>query len=683
VSQSPEAASAAADRIDLYQEGWRALGRMIAEGRSFSGYERNCCFLNIGDGQFADISSSSELDFLDDSRAVAVVDWDFDGRVDFWVTNRTAPRIRYLRNDTRNDCHFVALRLEGVTCNHDAIGARVELYRSGSSDRVSVKQLSAGDGYLSQSSKWLHFGISAGVKIDRLVVHWPGGGKETFRDIDLDQHYRLVQGSGAAKPWAPPREERNRLLPDVAPPPVDPLRRTVIVGRVPLPHAEYLDWHDNLVPLTQYLGKPLLVNLWSPSCMPCLNELSAWTKDADRLRAAEFNVLALCVDSLLQPDQTQGVHAKQTLDKIGFPWPAGAAQHELVQTLELMHHTYLELKQDLRLPSSFLLDSHGRLAVIYKGPIPTSVLLADIAALDEDAGTRRASAVPFPGRWASKPFVSDPEPIVRNLDKLGRTADAIEYAHHCIAGRNASTDALGEASEPLIDLYAVLGELLLKHGQRKEAGLAFDRALELGDNGAAIHGDVGQYYMSHNMPAEALRHLAAALVGEPHDAELLYNLGLAELATRQPANAIAHLRRSYDLMPDDANACFQLANALHATGQTQDALIHYRRALQLRPGWPFATNNLAWILATHRDASIRNGPESVRLAEALCQDDGRSDPSWLATLAAAYAEAGRFDDAVRTNERAAELAESKGQMPVATRLRGRTAVFRNGRPVRE
>ncbi|NIP94492.1 MAG: hypothetical protein GWO24_14035, partial [Akkermansiaceae bacterium] len=70
----------------------------IGEGRSFSGHEKNCCFLNTGGGRFADVSAAVGLAFDDDGRAVSVCDWDFDGRQDLWVTNRTAPRVRLLRN---------------------------------------------------------------------------------------------------------------------------------------------------------------------------------------------------------------------------------------------------------------------------------------------------------------------------------------------------------------------------------------------------------------------------------------------------------------------------------------------------------------------------------------------------------------------------------------------------------
>ncbi len=101
------------------------LYRFIREGKSFSGHERNCCFLNLGNGQFANISATSGMDLDDDARAMAITDWDQDGDLDVWVTNRTGPRLRFLKNQVDSASAALQLRLEGKDCNRDAIGARV------------------------------------------------------------------------------------------------------------------------------------------------------------------------------------------------------------------------------------------------------------------------------------------------------------------------------------------------------------------------------------------------------------------------------------------------------------------------------------------------------------------------------------------------------------------------------
>ncbi len=109
------------------------MNRLLHQGRSFSGREANRAFLNTGSGRFADISAASGLDFLDDGRAVAVADWDFDGDLDLWITNRTAPRVRFLRNNLKSESGHVAIKLQGNggSTNRDAIGARIELHLDG------------------------------------------------------------------------------------------------------------------------------------------------------------------------------------------------------------------------------------------------------------------------------------------------------------------------------------------------------------------------------------------------------------------------------------------------------------------------------------------------------------------------------------------------------------------------
>ena len=115
---------------------------MMDAGRSFSGNERNCFFINLGNGKFADISGLSGLDFPDDGRAISVTDWDNDGDLDLWITNRTAPRLRLMRNDTKEDNPFISILLKGngETVNKDAIGARIEIINGKNSEKFKQIQ---------------------------------------------------------------------------------------------------------------------------------------------------------------------------------------------------------------------------------------------------------------------------------------------------------------------------------------------------------------------------------------------------------------------------------------------------------------------------------------------------------------------------------------------------------------
>ncbi|MGY8649035.1 MAG: hypothetical protein ACKVLL_16970, partial [Verrucomicrobiales bacterium] len=93
------------------------FGAMMRRGRSYSGRERNCVFLNTAkpDERFANISATSGIDLPDDGRALVATDWDHDGDLDVWISNRNAPRLRFFRNDVPSEHHHLTLRLQGTT----------------------------------------------------------------------------------------------------------------------------------------------------------------------------------------------------------------------------------------------------------------------------------------------------------------------------------------------------------------------------------------------------------------------------------------------------------------------------------------------------------------------------------------------------------------------------------------
>jgi Flp pilus assembly protein TadD len=126
-----------------------------------------------------------------------------------------------------------------------------------------------------------------------------------------------------------------------------------------------------------------------------------------------------------------------------------------------------------------------------------------------------------------------------------------------------------------------------------------------------------------------------------------------------------------------------LALLLTEQKRTSEAIRHYREALRLYPDTPEVLNNLAWILATDPQAENRNGAEAARLAERACELTKRKQAGYVGTLAAALAEAGRFEEAVRTGEEAAALADSSGNTQLAKTNRKLVELYRAGHPYRE
>jgi len=260
------------------------LHQLIKSGRSFSGRERNCVFLNTGQPRFANVSHCSGLDFPDDGRGIATVDWDQDGDLDLWINNRNGPQIRFCRNDVPSQHHFVSLRLVGQTCNRDAIGARVEVTVPGSRfvvrkkrtltapnrepRTVLIKSVRAGDSYLSQSSKWVHFGLGDTEEIEPLVVHWPGGDREEFSGVQVDGRYRIVQGEGKATLIEPATRPSQLEPSDLRGRPARDQARIPLAGTVPMPPLSYDNFAGRSAEATLGVGNPVLVNLWASWCVP-------------------------------------------------------------------------------------------------------------------------------------------------------------------------------------------------------------------------------------------------------------------------------------------------------------------------------------------------------------------------------------------------------------------------------
>ena len=117
-------------------------------------------FINCEGKGFADNSAISGFDFPDDARAVVATDWDFDGDLDVWVSCRNAPRIRLLENRSLNKSDWLGIKLEGdgSLVNKDAIGAKVHVLTD-QSDKPIIRTVYAGDGFLSHSGTFLHFGL--------------------------------------------------------------------------------------------------------------------------------------------------------------------------------------------------------------------------------------------------------------------------------------------------------------------------------------------------------------------------------------------------------------------------------------------------------------------------------------------------------------------------------------------
>ena len=396
------------------------LMRLLRSGRSLSGHERHCAFLNTGDGQFATISTLSGFDFPDDGRALGLVDWDFDGDIDAWTASRNAPQVRLLSNQNAKG-NFLMLRLRGKESNTDGIGARIAVQLN--NGRVIIQEAHAGEGYLSQRSRWLHFGLGA-AKPNGFSVHWPGGKTEKY-SWSKPNHWLIVEENVAAPQlWTPPS-----VPPLPASPPLHSdttSHHVAITYPVPLPRL-YRKSESGPKPSKISLStkKPTLVLLWTDGCDTCKAELRHFTSSQSQLQG--IDILALHADDT-DPDSPTVKGAPETfLRSIRFPHSAARATDETLTRLQYLNDILFARETDLSFPRSYLISPQNQVAAIYRGPADVKQLLRDVKSLGIQGPDRQGRLLPYPGRWQNRPKGVTPVGIPADLARRGAFTDTHDY----------------------------------------------------------------------------------------------------------------------------------------------------------------------------------------------------------------------------------------------------------------
>ncbi len=182
---------------------------------------------------------------------------------------------------------------------------------------------------------------------------------------------------------------------------------------------------------------------------------------------------------------------------------------------------------------------------------------------------------------------------------------------------------------------------------------------------------------------QVISHCETALELKPTLAEIHVTLAKALTEKRSLDDAASHLQLAIRADPKNAQAKQTWAEILHRQGRAAEAVTAYRATLELEPDWEPVLNNLAWLLATHPDPSIRNGREAVRLAERACDLTQRTNLWYFHTLAAAYAEAGDFTNAVAAAARARDLSQASGKAELLGKAQTRLKLYETHQPLRD
>jgi len=258
------------------------------------------------------------------------------------------------------------------------------------------------------------------------------------------------------------------------------------------------------------------------------------------------------------------------------------------------------------------------------------------------------------------------------LARTGQLDDAIDQYGKALKINPASR----------LDLYD-LAVALADKGKTDEAIAQYRKVLERYPNFAEARLNLNILLGKSGRKEENTAQYRKALEIDPNDEKAEYDWGNALATEGKLGEAIAHLRRAVKIKPDYAKACSALGLVFFQKGDIKEAIDSWQQALELKPDQADVQNNLAWLLATSPDASLRQGAQAVALAERANQLNGSTNAAVLHTLAAACAETGRYRDAIATARRALELAVAQKNDDLMAKLPKEIKLYEANTPIRD
>ncbi len=253
-------------------------------------------------------------------------------------------------------------------------------------------------------------------------------------------------------------------------------------------------------------------------------------------------------------------------------------------------------------------------------------------------------------------------------------------------GRQSSYEAAAgefrralDADAGFVSSQINLGTALIFLGRLDEANPYLRRAEVLAPSNPDVPYKLGLAAHKAGKGDSAAAHYERALGLRPDHVESLVELGILRAEQGRTAESLEWMRRAATLAPAHVGARLGLAMALLKTGgHDAEAIEGFRQVLRLKPDWPALMNTLAWLLATHPDARLRDGEEALRLANRVVELTSEREADTFDTRAAAEAATGRFDQARASATKALELAVAAGEDSLAARIRLRMGRYERG-----
>jgi tetratricopeptide (TPR) repeat protein len=300
------------------------------------------------------------------------------------------------------------------------------------------------------------------------------------------------------------------------------------------------------------------------------------------------------------------------------------------------------------------------------------------------------------GRWlvfSSKSRSPYTQMFLTHIGEKGDDSPAVYIDNAVAANRavnlpefvNISADGLQNIDVPVSDFYRVIDEAmdLLKRGDSASALAKWEKALEMDPDDARANNGMGIALGVAGKPEAAITYFRKATQLDGNFFEAFYNLGALLDRENRANEAVDAWLNTVRIRPKFSKGHENLGYAFYSQAKFSDSLIHLRLAIEAEPDRVPVLNLAANLLATCPDRSIRNGAEALTLADRAKRLTGGQDPTILDTLSAAYAENGRFAQAIEIEQQALALAMQQGNAALATTLKIHLARYTSNVALRE
>ena len=697
------------------------ISELCRAGYSFSGFQRNRCLLQIAPGEFANYSSGSGFDFLEDGRAVATTDWDWDGDVDVIVTSRTAPRFRIMRNNLKSNNFHLTIQLRGTTSNRDAIGSRVEVYLAGRETPI-VKTLQAGSGRAAQSSKNLHFGLGKISRIEKAVVYWPDGESQEMRGLQANKIYSIVEGREEPAEIANSRskvalENQSILTNDSLP------KRSSVLFYPPsrLPIIEFQGQREKWFSVSPLEGMTLLA-VFCPFEDSEIDKVTAWTKHYRETVDADIDFVPLFFHADLSESSLFN-RVEEKLSNSDFPFRWGTLANSSRDKLELLLGDWFFDQGLPKKPFAVLLDSAGQVCRAYHDDQLTwENVKNDNATIVETVKIAGLTPSPRNENWLARFRYLKLDRVAERFQDLGYAQDRIKFEKHlktlkADAWFNRAWELASEGNLPEAAQFAetslgyerqvptLIGAAKIAQKQAgraasqikiqllREAGKMLDEAISLDpgnpeayiaradifhalkDNEQAIaqlqqyleinpeewrvHANIGRLRFEIGETQKATEDLANAFENRPTLPFVAGELGTIYLHEGRYEDARKYLLLARKLQPSDPGIMRMSSEAEFWAGNLEECTALLQKAEASAPKSRKFKQYLAWVLATSPFESQRNGLEGLEMMEIIYENYSNESALVREIQAACLAEAGKFKEAEEVQLEALEMVEAE------------------------